>query len=276
MRLGTGRCTVGGALSMPKAAGPHPCVVLLSGSGPTDRDSTCEAAKPFMDLAWGLPGRGVAVLRFDKVTHVYGARFRNNSSITLTDEYMDHALDAVRQLQHRREVAGNHIFILGHSLGAWVPPRVASMEPSVAGLAVMAGPAQAMYWSALRQLRYLASLRDRSEPLPQSKFEELQRQAVLADSLDLSPSIPGEELPFGIGAPYWLDVRTFDPIGTAKRLRKPIIVLQGGRDYQVTLKDDYSRWLAGLKDHDNVRFHIYEKLNHLFISGEGAIHPVGV
>ena len=274
LRLGTGTYKVGGTLSMPKTAGPHPGVVLLSGSGPCDRDSTCEAAKSFKDLAWGLASRGVAVLRFDKVSHTYGATFRSNSSVTLTDEYLDHALDAIRQLQQQPDVGRNCIFIVAHSLGAWVAPRVAGIEPSVAGLVIMAGPAQAMYWSALRQMRYLASLEDGSKAALEPKFEEMQRAAELADSPDLSRSTPVDKLPFGIGAPYWLDARTFDPIGTAKHLQMPIMLLQGGRDYQVTLEDDYSKWLVGLKDHKNAHFRIYEKLNHLFISGQGPSTPL--
>jgi fermentation-respiration switch protein FrsA (DUF1100 family) len=101
----------------------------------------------------------------------------------------------------------------------------------------------------------------------------LQRQAEVADNPELSLSTPADKLPFGIGPSYWLDIRTFDPIGTAKRLEKPMLVLQGSRDYQVTM-DDYSMWFSSLKDKSNADFHVYEKLNHLFISGEGPSTPL--
>lgn len=68
--LGEGRLAVPGTVTLPSAAGPHPAVVLLSGGGPFDRDETVGANKPLKDIAWGLASRGVAVLRFDKITHV--------------------------------------------------------------------------------------------------------------------------------------------------------------------------------------------------------------
>lgn len=79
--------------------GPRPGVVLLGGGGPFDRDATTGPNKPLKDLAWGLAGRGVAVLRFDKVTHIHGAQVADTPDFTMTDEYVPHAVAAVHLLR---------------------------------------------------------------------------------------------------------------------------------------------------------------------------------
>ena len=78
--VGSGPLAVPGTLSLPRQGGPWPAVVLLSGSGPQDRDETIGRNKPLKDLAWGLASRGVAVLRFDKVTYAHGAEGRRRTA----------------------------------------------------------------------------------------------------------------------------------------------------------------------------------------------------
>ena len=82
-----------GTLSLPRRPGsaPYPAVVLLAGSGPLDRDETIGRNKPFKDLAWGLASRGVAVLRFDKVTYAHPGQVKEAQDFTLADEYLPHA-----------------------------------------------------------------------------------------------------------------------------------------------------------------------------------------
>ncbi len=113
-----------GTMTMPRGRGPRPAVVLLSGGGPFDRDETSGPNKPLKDLAWGLASRGVAVARFDKLT----------PSRTMTDEYLPPAIAAVRLLRQQRTVDPARVFLLGHSMGGKVAPRIAAAEPSVAGL----------------------------------------------------------------------------------------------------------------------------------------------
>jgi hypothetical protein len=86
-----------GTLTLPTSPGQHPCLIMLSGSGPCDQDSSVGCAKPFKDLALGLATLGVATLRFDNITYTHGAKFRNSAIFTLEDEYMGHARDAIRQ-----------------------------------------------------------------------------------------------------------------------------------------------------------------------------------
>jgi dienelactone hydrolase len=248
-------------------------VVLLAGSGPQDRDETIGRNKPFKDLAWGLASHGIGVLRLDKVTYAHAAQVRGNRDFTLSDEYLPQAVAAVRLLTGHPAVDSARVFVAGHSLGGTVAPRVAAAEPSVAGLIILAGGTQPMYWAAVRQLRYLASLDPGSAAATQAAVDAMTRQARVVDSPGLSPATPDSDLPFGIPAAYWLDIRGYDPAAAAAALGKPVLILQGGRDYQSTVAEDLAGWRAGLAGHPGVTIHVYEADNHLFFPGSGPSAP---
>lgn len=267
INLGRRYNAVGGTLTLPRAAHKSPCVILLSGSGPCDQDSTLQAAKPFKDIACGLATHGIAVLRFDKVTFVHGKMIAKKTDFTLTDEYCEHAAAAIEKALQHPQISSSEIFLAGHSLGATVTPKLSKSITSIKGFILLAPPAGAMYWSAVRQLEYLSHLESgRAEKLEDKGLEELRQAAMLADSPDLSESTPADQLPFGIGAHYWLDSRNFRPVVTTRETNKPVLILQGERDYQVTMLDDYSLWEASLRGMDNVQMRSYENLNHLFMS----------
>jgi dienelactone hydrolase len=271
--VGSGPLAVPGTLSLPYQPGRRPAVVLLGGSGPADRDETMGRNKPFKDLAWGLASRGVAVLRFDKVTYAHGSQIAGVRDFTVTDEYVYHAVAAVHLLRQHPAVDGALIFVLGHSLGGTVAPRVAAAEPLVAGLVILAGGTQPLHWAAVRQVRYLASLDPDTAAAAQPVIDAMSNQARMVDSPELSPATPASELPFGVDAPYWLDLRGYDPVAVAAALGKPMLVLQGGRDYQSTVVDDLAGWQAGLADCPDVTISVYDADNHLFFAGAGLSTP---
>ncbi len=271
--LGSGPLAVGGAVCVPHRSGPRPAVVLLAGSGSLDRDETIGRNKPFKDIAWGLATRGVVVVRFDKVTYSHPAELKNAAQFTLSDEYLPQAHAAVELLRGHSAVSNAGIFLLGHSLGGTVAPRIAAAEPSVAGLILMAGGAQPLHWVLVRQVRYLASLRPENQAASRPIIEALTEKARRIDSADLSLSTPADELPLGAPASYWLDLRDYDPAALAATLGKPMLILQGARDYQVTVADDLARWQAALADHAGVTIEVYPELNHLFAPGSGPSSP---
>lgn len=260
--LGDGPLAVPGTLSVPRRAGAGPAVLVLSGSGPNDRDETIGRNKPMKDLAWGLASRGIVVLRFDKVTFAHPAEVVAQPDFTITDEYLPQARAAIDLLRTHESVDPNRIFLLGHSLGGTVAPRVAQAEPRVAGLVLLAGGTEPMHRAGLRQFRYLAE----TNPGLAAAVETMAKQVAVVDSPDLTASTPASELPFGVPAPYWLDVRDYRPGELAATLHKPMLVLQGGRDYQVTVDDDLPAWRAGVPD---ATFRVYEQDNHLFFVGSG-------
>jgi dienelactone hydrolase len=273
--LGSGPLAVSGTLSLPRQrqSGLLPALVLLGGSGPEDRDGSIGRSKPLKDLAWGLASRGVAVLRFDKVTHAHPDRVRENRAFTVADEYLPDALAAIALLQAHPAVDATRVFVAGHSLGGTVAPRVAAAEPSVAGLVLLAGGVQPLQWAAVRQISYLASLAPATAAAAQPGIDALTAQARRVDSPDLSPETPDAELPFSVPAPYWLDLRGYDPVAVAAGLRQPMLLLQGGRDYQVTVADDLSRWRAGLDHRPDVTVRVYPADNHFFFPGTGPSSP---
>jgi uncharacterized protein len=272
--VGSGPLAVDGTLTLPRAGRPCPAVVLLPGSGPSDRDETLGRNKPFKDLAWGLAGRGVAVLRFDKVTFSRTDQLATLADeFTIDDEYVHHAVAALRLLREQPAVDPARFFVLGHSFGGTVAPRVAAADPSVAGLILLAGGAQPVQWATVRQFRYLASLDPAGEAAAQPLIDTVTQQAEAVDSAELSPHTPSSELPFGAPATYWLSVRAYDGPATAAEVGKPMLILQGGRDYQATVADDLSRWKAALDGRPGVTFRVYDDLDHLFFTGHGPSKP---
>ena len=271
--LGEEPLAVPGTLSLPRASQPVPAVVLLSGSGPHDQDETIGRNKPFKDLAWGLATAGIAVLRFEKVTHAHPAAVAASADFTLTDEYVPHATAAIGLLREHAAVDPARVYVAGHSLGGTIAPRVAAAEPSVAGLVILAGGAQPMHHAALRQVRYLAGLDAGREASMRPMIDALTRQAAAVDDPGLSAATPRSDLPFGVPAPYWLDVRGYDPAAAAAALGKPMLILQGGRDYQATVADDLSRWRAALGSAPGVTIRVYDADNHLFFTGSGPSTP---
>lgn len=264
---------VPGTFSIPRRRGPLPAVVLLAGSGPLDRDETVGPNKPFRDLAWGLATRGIAVLRFDKVTFARRAEVLGMTSFTLNDEYLPQALAAIDLLRGHPAIDKQRIIVAGHSLGGTVAPRVAAAAPDVAGLVILAGGAAPLHWVIVRQLRYIASLDPATEAAAQPGIEALTRAAERVDDPDLSPSTPVPELPFGTAAPYWLDLRGYDAPAAAAAIDRPILLLQGGRDYQSSVDDDLPRWEAALGGRPDVTIRVYPDADHFFVSGSGPSRP---
>jgi fermentation-respiration switch protein FrsA (DUF1100 family) len=143
----------------------------------------------------------------------------------------------------------------------------------VAGLVLLAGGAQPLHWAAVRQVRYLSSLRPASAHDAQPAIDALAAQARTVDSPGLSAATPPGDLPFGVPAAYWLDLRGYDPAAAAAALGRPILILQGGRDYQVTVEDDLARWRAALADRPGVTIRVHAADNHLFFTGDGPSSP---
>ncbi len=263
--------SVGATLSVPHAATSVPGVVLLSGGGPFDRDEAAGPNKPLKDIAWGLASRGIAVLRFDRVSHTHADHVARTPGFTMTDDYVPHAVEGIRQLQKCEGVDPGRVFVVGHSMGGKIAPRVAAAAGTLAGLVILAGDTQPMHLAAVRVARYLAS---RVPPrLDASAVAAFEQQAARVADPALSPSTPASDLLFGYSGSYWLDVRGYDPVATAAGLQLPMLIMQGGRDYQVTVDDDLAGWRRALEGRDDVTFRVLPADDHLFFAGERESTP---
>jgi dienelactone hydrolase len=252
---------------------PFAAVVLVHGSGPNDRDETVGPNKPFRDLAWGLATNGIAVLRYDKRTKVYGARMvALEGGITIREETVDDALAAVRLLRNDPRIDGERIFVLGHSLGGYCIPMIGRDDAEIAGLIVMAGAARPLEDLLKEQYTYIYSLDGEISDEERSKLKEIERQVAAVKDPRLSTDTPRDSLPLGSDAAYWLGLRDYRPDEMIARLEHPVLVLHAERDYQVTMVD-FEKWRAALTPPRDVTVISYPSLNHLFIEGEGTCTP---
>jgi uncharacterized protein len=246
-----------GLLTVPaNGRGPWPAVVLLGGSGPNDMDESLGPNHIFKDIAEGLSSRGIVVLRYDKRTHDYAAQM-DLQHITIVEEYLDDAIAAVNLLRSRPEVARNQIFVAGHSLGATIAPEVALKAAPVRGLILLAPSARKFGAMNVQQMRFLGEASHK-------QLDELEEKANQLDNHLMPPT----ENFMGAPASYYYDLEARDEIAMARQLRIPILILHGGRDYQV-IDQDIERWQEGLRGVDHVRVETFPALNHLFIAGTG-------
>jgi len=261
-----------GTLSIPKGNGKFPVAILVHGSGPNDRDETYGPNKPFKDIALGLSSRGIAVLRYEKRTKVYGEKFMQNKKYTLYDETIEDALEAVNFLKTQNQIDPDKIFIIGHSLGALAAPRIVEQNPDIAGAVIMAGPTRNFADVVLDQVKYIDNLDGKIDSLEQIQLDTLKAQTERVKSPNLTEDTPADMLVLGICAAYWLDLRTYNPVETAQKVNKPFLILQGERDYQVNLKD-YEGWRKAFQNNKNFTLKLYPKIYHMFIEGDGRSTP---
>ena len=264
-QVGEGAAALPATLAIPRGTGPFPAVVLVHGSGAHDRDETIGPNKPFLDIARGLAAQGIAVLRYEKRTKARPQDFAGGT-FGVDDETTNDAVLAVDALRKTAGIDPKRIFVLGHSQGGMMAPRIASVSGHVAGLVLMAAPARSLLDIVIEQNRRLAVLDD-------GKTSDAERDAIaqltaqVRQTRDPATDIATRTL-LGQPAGYWRSIDAVDPVADAAAVALPMLVLQGARDIQV-VDADWGRWRGAFHSDDKVSFKLYEKLNHLGIAGEG-------
>jgi hypothetical protein len=232
--------------------------LLVHGSGPNDRDETVGGTKVFKDLAEGLASRGVVVLRYEKRTRQYSAAMAALANFTVEQETEEDAIKAAALLRAQPEVNPKRVFVLGHSLGGYVAPRIAEQDGKLAGLIVLAANVRPMEDLVVDQAEYLGVSADNLKTA----------KAVAAKIKTLEPGDEDSPPVMGVPVAYWLDLKGYDPAALAKKLALPMLILQGERDFQVGMKD-FALWKAAVGASKGVTMRTYPTLNHLFVAGEG-------
>ncbi len=260
-------------LSLPVSKQSVPAVVLVHGSGPHDRDETIGPNKPFRDLAEGLASRGIAVLRYEKRTKLHGAKMAPVKTLTVKDETVDDALAAVALLRKRAEIDPARIFVLGHSLGGYLAPRMGREDGKLAGLILLAANVRPVEDLVIEQTTYLAELAGGQAEAQRKQLEALRQAAQeVKAALSKGGEIPEGQMLLGAPASYWLDLKGYNPAELAAGLPQRLLVLHGERDYQVTMTD-FALWQKSLAKHEKATLRSFPALNHLFMSGEGQGSP---
>ena len=250
----TGTYKLPGVITRPKGKNNLPIVILLQGSGPHNKDGQIGPNKIYQDMAWGLASQGVAVLRYDKRTYVYGkSASPKGKDITPEEEVIEDAISASQLAASLPFVDAQKVFIAGHSLGGLLAPLIATRCPSVKGLILLAAPSRPQDDILKEQLHYLASLNgDTDEQLLMQQYQQIKASAPEA---------------------YWDYLDKYAPVMTAHSLTIPMLFLQGERDYQVTMQD-FAMWKLGMFGKSNVTFRSYPSLNHCFMEGIGKSTPM--
>ncbi len=250
--------------------------VLVHGSGPQDRDETLFSNKPLRDLAWGLAQEGYAVLRYDKRTYTFGnemVKSPDYPKLTVDEETALDAAAAVSTLHEQPEMAGKQVYLIGHSMGGMLASYIGTKTDQLAGYVLLAGTPR-MLWELSMDQNQLAiqelSVAERAVVLLKMEAEKLKAEKLM----DLSDEDALLPINFVLGMPAWYlrHWQGIDAAGLHIKDGKPVLVLQGEKDRQVTMKD-FALWQERLKGHPDATFIAYPGLNHLFGQYQGEEVP---
>lgn len=253
-----------GTLTRPIGKANYPLVILIHGFGPSDRDLSVFANKPFQDIAWALAQAGIASFRYDKRTYI-----RENesdiSSFTVYEETINDAVSATNMAKELGGVDPNRIYVLGFSQGGYLTPRIAELLPDATGYILVSSPAEHIKNYLKEQYEYLAM-----EDGQISLFEHdlINQISVDIDMLGKPSQIPDDVKVQGFYKDYWIDLNAYNPVQVASKITVPVLLIHGERDYQVT-KKQFNLWQDIFLESENWTFKSYPELNHFMMKGEG-------
>lgn len=254
-----------GTLTLPEGDGPFPAVVLVHGSGPSDRDETLGSNKPFRDIARGLAQQGIAVYRYDKRTLVYGQELAEDSALTLEEETVLDAAQAVEVLAGQEKIDPARIYVAGHSLGGEALPRIHdALGDAAAGYIFLAAPARKLPEIMREQYDFLYSI---TPELTQEQEQQKEWIYGEPDKLKDAGELADTDVVMGVYGAYWRDLENYDQVEAADSITQPCLVIQGEEDYQVTM-EDFALWKEAYGEKENWTFHSYPGLTHLLMQGE--------
>lgn len=257
-----------GLLTLPDdLSAPVPAVVFVHGSGSSDMDEKVGKLTPFKDLAEGLVAHGIASVRYDKRSFAHGFKMLRDKSLTITvkEETIEDAILAAELLRGDVRIDSDKIFIVGHSMGGMLAPRIDAEGGNFAGLIIMAG--------SPRKLEEI--MLDQNEAV-KAEGKGLLRWIVTAQVKKLSKLFEGmydmtdeeakkQKMGNGTTLYYFKEMGEHPASDYLLALEKPVLIMQGERDVQATAAVDFKAYQDLLRDKPNVTFKLYAGLNHAFV-----------
>jgi uncharacterized protein len=253
-----------GTLTMPDGPGPFAAVVLVHGAGPHDGDATFLGNKIFRDIAQGMATRGVAVLRYEKRTRVY-ANSMDFSNLSIDQEVLDDAWSAVRFLRSHTKIDTGRLSVLGHGIGGMMAPRLAARHREINGIALLSAPARRYEEVMLDQLKFL---KEAPDSLSAGQRSEIEAQIRAVNDLKRR-LLPASRMLVNAPASYYYALQDYDQTAEAAGLAIPILVIQGGKDFQ-TPAGEFDVWKHALEGRANARFLFCEKCYHQLIETDSS------
>ena len=250
-----------GKLTLPEGEGPFPCVVMMQGSGASDMDEAVYGVAIFAGLAHMLARGGVASIRYDKYPYAHADLIANNPAFTVDDEYAYDAADALDLLAADARIGD--IYLLGHSQGAMVAPRVADKigAERISGLVLLAGSPKPLYEILLRQMKD-AGADEETLSADQARFDAMWG---MTDEELLVETASGMPLY------YWRDEADYDYAAKIMELGLPVFVAQGAKDFQVLPAEGIEAYETALSGYDGASYMRYADMNHLLCDMPGEM-----
>lgn len=285
----TDNITLAGTLTLPAKEGEFPVVVLISGSGPQNRDEELMGHKPFLVIADYLTRNGIGVLRYDdRGTAQSGGRFATATS----SDFSNDAEAAIEYLRTRHEVDSLRIGLIGHSEGGIIAPMVAARNRRVAFIVMLAGvgvPGHELMKTQVEDMAKASGVPDSARKINNRIAERIYEliltssdQDYVLDSLTacmrqslqaiLPGSSPEEKNPIiqfnakRMLSPWMQYFLRYDPAPTLRKVTCPVLALNGTKDTQVAAQSNLSAIRKALEEGGNTDLTVRELpgLNHLF------------
>ena len=266
--------TLAGTLLLPKSAKrPLPAVITITGSGQQTRDEPLpipglEKYRPMRQIAEALASRGIAVLRVDD-RGTGGSGGRETLRTATTSSFADDTRAEVAYLRSRSEIDPKRIALAGHSEGGIIAPMVAAGDSQIAAIVLLAGSGKT---GAQISMEQWADVLDRTPGVtPEIKKQKLAEEQEVITAVQTGADL--SKYPAQVRLPWTKEFWTYDPIPTIRKVRQPILILQGAIDRQITAEQadllEKGALEGGNKD---VTKHLFPTLNHLFLAGQtGAV-----
>lgn len=265
IKIGASPYPLSGVLCLPDGIMNPPIVIMVQGSGQSDYNETIYENTPFKDIAEGLAKQGVASIRYNKRYYQYPQTAPAN--ITIEDEVLNDVNNAISFSLENENTKNSKIYILGHSLGGSLAPYIAQTNANVAGIISLAGTPRHLEDVILDQnIAAVNAMTDKTDDEKKALIDEVQKNVNMVK--ELHEGDPSINL-FYVPSSYWLSLKKIDNITICKELDTPMLILQGSADFQVYPEIDYTAWQDILKNKSNVKFQLYDALNHLFMRSNG-------